>query len=105
MSLDLGFDFAFLTEDVLERPYIAAGFAGFCSLVPLAITSTRGWQRRLGRRWVLLHRLAYVAVALGLLHYIWLVKADLVAPLAHAAVAALLLGLRWRPRGSPGVSI
>ncbi|MDJ0787031.1 MAG: protein-methionine-sulfoxide reductase heme-binding subunit MsrQ, partial [Myxococcota bacterium] len=75
LALDLGFDFSYLAEDVLERPYITAGFAAFCSLLPLAVTSTRSWQRRLGRRWVSLHRLTYLAIGLALLHYLWLVKA------------------------------
>lgn len=105
LALDLGFDFGFLAEDILERPYITAGFTAFCALVPLAITSTRGWQRRLGRRWLKLHRLAYLAVGFGLLHYVWLVKADLLAPLVHVGIAGILIALRWRPRGSPGVSI
>lgn len=105
LALDLGFDFGFLAEDVFERPYIAAGFTALCILVPLAITSTRNWQRRLGRRWIRLHRLTYLAVGFALLHYIWLVKADLLAPLIHAAIAGILIAMRWRPRGSPGVSI
>ncbi len=63
--LDQFFDWHAIVEDVLERRYISAGFAGFLCLLPLAITSTRGWQRRLGLRWVKLHRLVYVAASLG----------------------------------------
>lgn len=98
--LDLFFDLRAILEDVTERPYITAGFTGFLCLLPLAITSTRGWTRRLGRRWVQLHRLAYVAGVAGVVHYLWLVKADLLAPLVHAAILALLLGTRlWQRYG------
>ena len=93
--LDQFFDWRAIVEDVLERRYITAGFAGFLCLLPLAITSTRSWQRRLGVRWVKLHRLVYVAAGLGVVHHLWLVKADLRAPLVHASVLALLLGSRW----------
>jgi sulfoxide reductase heme-binding subunit YedZ len=101
--LDLGLDLEALVEDVAERPYVTAGFTAFLLLVPLAITSTRGWVRRLGRRWVLLHRLAYVSAGLAIVHYLWLVKADLRPPLAYGAVLALLLAARLpaaRPRSA-----
>lgn len=94
VALDLFFDWAAILEDVAERPYVTAGFAAFCALVPLAITSTRGWIRRLGRRWLALHRLVYVAAILAVVHFLWLVKADLREPLAYASVLALLLGAR-----------
>jgi sulfoxide reductase heme-binding subunit YedZ len=90
-ALDLGLAFALLAEEIAERPYVTLGFAAFAALVPLAATSTRGWQRRLGRRWLTLHRLAYVAAALAVAHFAWLVKKDLREPLAYAAVLALLL--------------
>ena len=103
-------------EDLTERPYIMVGFAAFVLLVPLAATSTNAMVRRLGgRRWRLLHRLAYFAAAAGVVHFWWLVKADVRAPLIHAAILALLLVLRLPPvvpflrslparlrRGSPG---
>jgi sulfoxide reductase heme-binding subunit YedZ len=92
--IDLGLDGAAIVEDVAERPFVTAGLAAFLLLAPLALTSTRGWMRRLGRRWAQLHRLAYLAAALAVLHYLWLVKADLRPPLAHAAVLALLLAAR-----------
>lgn len=99
--LDLGFDREALLEDLTERRFVMAGFAAFCCLVPLAITSTRRSQRRLGRRWVTLHRLVYVAAALGIVHYLWLVKADLLPPMLYAAVLALLLAARVRrPRAA-----
>jgi len=98
VALDQFFDWPLLVEDVLERRYITAGFAGFLCLLPLALTSTRGMMRRLGRRWISVHRLVYVAVVLGIVHYLWLVKADLAPPLAHAALVAVLLGYRVRHR-------
>src|SRR5688572_24344945 len=98
LALDLGFDLSALGEEVAERPYVTLGFTAFVLLAPLAATSTRGWQRRLGRRWLALHRAVYAAAALAVLHFVWLVKADLAEPLAYAAVLALLLAARWRPR-------
>ena len=105
--LDQFFDWRAMLEDVLERRFISAGMAAFLCLVPLAVTSTRGWMRRLGTRWVRLHRLAYVAAVLGVLHFLWLVKADLQDPLAYAAVLAVLLGSRLlmrRRRDAPAVA-
>lgn len=98
--LDQGLAWSFLLEDVSERRYITAGFAAFLCLLPLALTSTRRAQRRLGSRWRKLHRLAYVAGVLGVVHYLWLVKADLLPPLAHAAILGVLFvgRLRVRPR-------
>lgn len=92
--LDLGLDVAAIAEDVVERPYVTAGLAAFGLLVPLAATSTRGWMRRLGRGWVRLHRLAYVAAALAVVHYLWLVKLDVAPPLAYGALLAVLLAAR-----------
>jgi len=94
VALDQGFDWALLVEDVLERRYITAGAFGLLCMVPLAATSTRAMIRRLGARWVRLHRLAYVAAIAGVVHYLWLVKADLVPPLVHGAILAALLGYR-----------
>ncbi len=84
-------------DDVTERPYIALGFSAWLLLAPLAITSTNGWIRRLGRRWKLLHRLVYPILALAVLHYLWLVKADYLLAGIHATLAALLL--LWRVPG------
>ncbi|MBW2543763.1 MAG: sulfoxide reductase heme-binding subunit YedZ [Deltaproteobacteria bacterium] len=94
LALDHFFDWRSIVEDVLERRYVTAGFSAFLCLVPLAATSTRAMMRRLGRRWVPLHRLAYLAAALGVVHFLWLVKSDLREPLLYAAALALLLGLR-----------
>jgi sulfoxide reductase heme-binding subunit YedZ len=96
--LDQFFDWRAMLEDVIERRFITAGMAAFLCLLPLALTSTRASMRRLGARWVTLHRLVYVAAILGVTHYLWLVKADLAPPLAHAALLALLLGSRLSAR-------
>ena len=92
--LDRFFDLGTIAEDVLKRPYITVGFAAFVLMVPLAITSTQGWIRRLGRRWKRLHRAIYAIGVLGVLHYLWLVKADLLEPAIYAIILAVLLGLR-----------
>jgi sulfoxide reductase heme-binding subunit YedZ len=84
--------------DIAKRPYVTVGFAAWLLLLPLAATSTRGMMRRLGRRWQRLHRLVYIIGVLAILHYIWLVKADLLEPLIYAGVLILLLAVRWRPR-------
>ena len=94
LTLDLELQLGALAEDILERPYITAGFAGFLSMVPLAATSTRASIRRLGRRWTKLHRLVYLAAVAAVLHYLWLVKADLREPLIYATVLAALLATR-----------
>jgi sulfoxide reductase heme-binding subunit YedZ len=93
--LDKFFDIAEITKDVWKRPFITAGFVGFVAMVPLAVTSTAGWIRRLGgRRWQLLHRLIYVSALAGVLHYYWLVKSDIRLPLMYAVIVAVLLGYR-----------
>jgi sulfoxide reductase heme-binding subunit YedZ len=91
LVLDQGLALDFVLEDVTERPFITAGVASFLLLLPLAITSTRGWIRRLGRRWQALHRLVYPAAALAVLHFYWKVKADTFWPLVAAATLGVLL--------------
>lgn len=99
VALDQLFDWSLLLEDVLERRYVTAGFVGFLCMLPLAATSTRASMKRLGRRWVQLHRLVYAAAIAGVVHYLWLVKADYLSPLVHAGVLAALLGYRiWHAR-------
>jgi len=79
----------------MKRRYITVGFTGFVLMIPLALTSTAGWIRRLGgKRWAMLHRLIYVTAVAGVIHYLWLVKSDIHIPLEYAAVMAILLG--WR---------
>jgi sulfoxide reductase heme-binding subunit YedZ len=93
--LDKFFDVHEMLADVTKRRFITVGFTGFVLLIPLALTSTSGWIRRLGgRRWQALHRLIYVSAVAGVIHYIWLVRADLHKPLEYAFVLSLLLGYR-----------
>lgn len=89
-----------LLVDITERPYITVGFTALVLLIPLAVTSTRGMQRRLGRNWAKLHRLVYVVSVLGVIHYYWQVKSDLdfAEPLLYAFLLAVLLGVRLRQR-------
>ena len=102
-GVDQRFALAYILEDIAERPYITLGFTAFLMLIPLAVTSTRGMIRRLGPRWKKLHRLVYPAAILGVWHYYWLVKADLLQPLIYAAVLVMLLALRLRkPATLPG---
>lgn len=100
LGLDQGFAWSFILEDVAERPFITAGFAALVLLVPLAVTSTRGWIRRLGGRWRILHRLVYPAAGLAALHFYWKVKADTFWPLVAAGVLAILLLARVPGRGA-----
>jgi sulfoxide reductase heme-binding subunit YedZ len=95
--IDYALDPGLIWEAVAEKRYVLAGFSAFLLLVPLALTSTRGWMRRLGRRWTGLHRLIYLALPLAVLHYVWLVKADRQVPLTYGAVVAVLLVLRTPP--------
>jgi len=105
--LDLGFDPAAIAEDLTERPYVMAGMTSFVILAVLAATSTRSAMKRLGRRWITLHRLVYAAAVLALVHHFWLIKADYRPALVHAAILAVLLGARvaWGLRKpAPGVA-
>jgi sulfoxide reductase heme-binding subunit YedZ len=111
LVIDQGFPIQGLTltyvwEDIVKRPYVTVGFTAFMLLIPIAWTSTKGWIRRLGRRWTTLHQLVYVAAALGVLHYMWLIKGDRPTAVYHALVLVGLLGARvWKlraPRRSPG---
>jgi sulfoxide reductase heme-binding subunit YedZ len=93
--LDKFFDFHEIANDVYKRPFITAGFLGFISMLPLAITSTAGWIRRLGgRRWRMLHRLIYVSAAAGVVHFYWLVKSDVRKPLLYGSIVFVLLAER-----------
>jgi sulfoxide reductase heme-binding subunit YedZ len=84
-----------VADDVVKRPYITFGFIAFVLMVPLAITSTKGWIRRMGgKKWAWLHRLVYVTAIAGVVHYWWLVKADLTRPEIYAAIVAILLAAR-----------
>ncbi len=96
LGLDQLFTWSFIVEDVAKRPFITVGAATWLLLLPLALTSTRGWIRRLGRRWTTLHRAIYLAAGLGAIHFYWRVKADTRVPLIFAAVLVALLALRMR---------
>lgn len=93
--LDLGLDVAAIFEDLTERPYVMVGMASFLILLPLAITSTRAWMKRLGKRWNQLHRGVYLAAILGVLHHFWLTKADYRPAIVHASLLAALFAARW----------
>jgi sulfoxide reductase heme-binding subunit YedZ len=104
LVLDRELDLGGLASDLAERPYITAGFTALVAMLPLALTSTRASMRRLGRRWVQLHRLVYVAAIAACLHYLWLVKADLREPAIYTAIVATLLALRSVRRSGRGRS-
>jgi sulfoxide reductase heme-binding subunit YedZ len=93
-GLDQRFDLRAIFEDIAERPYITIGVTALLLLIPLAVTSTNGMMRRLGKRWVKLHRLVYVIAILGVWHFYWQVKLDTLEPLIYAGILALLLGFR-----------
>lgn len=95
LVLDQSFDLSAIWKDVAKRPFITVGFLGFLLLLPLAITSTAGWIRRLGgKRWQMLHRAVYFAAVCGVIHYYWKVKSDVRMPLFYGALVAILL--LWR---------
>lgn len=101
-GLDMELNAADVVEDVVEHPYVTIGFATWLLLVPLAVTSTKGWIRRLGgRRWNRLHQLVYVVAVTGTIHYLWAVKKDTLRPFTYALVFAVLLGWRVWARRRP----
>jgi sulfoxide reductase heme-binding subunit YedZ len=102
--LDRELDASAIAEDLTERPYVMAGMASFAILTALAATSTRAAMKRLGRRWIRLHRAVYAAAGLALLHHFWLIKADYRPAFVHAAILTALLAARvLRPRRAPAV--
>jgi sulfoxide reductase heme-binding subunit YedZ len=105
LLLDQQLDLPAMVEDVIERKYITVGMAAFLAMVPLAITSTAGWVRRLGyRRWQKLHRLVYFSAAGGVIHYYWLVKSDVREPLMYGAIWLALIAIRvptWLRKPQP----
>lgn len=103
-TFDLMFDFKSLLADVLKRPYITFGMAGFLMMAPLAITSTAAMVRRMGpKRWQLLHRLVYFCILAGVIHYYWLVKSNVREPLMYAGILTVLMLYRvvlWTTKGT-----
>ena len=105
---DQSFNVAGMWKDVVKRPFITVGFAAFLLLIPLAVTSTAGWIRRLGgKRWQRLHRAVYLSAALGVIHYYWLVKSDIRKPVFYGALVGILLAWRlwvwWSKRKAPAM--
>jgi methionine sulfoxide reductase heme-binding subunit len=95
IGVDRFFNWGDMLKDVAKRPFITVGFTGFVLLIPLAITSTAGWIRRLGgKRWQMLHRAIYASAIAGVIHYYWLVKSDVHKPLEYAFLVGILLA--WR---------
>lgn len=92
--LDQFFELPSIVKDIVKRPFITVGFASFVLLIPLALTSTSSMIRRLGKRWQQLHRLVYVSAIGGVLHFLWLVKADIRRPVLYGSILALLLACR-----------
>jgi sulfoxide reductase heme-binding subunit YedZ len=91
---DMVFNVTWMIEDIAERPFITVGFTAFVILIPLAVTSTKGWIRRLGKKWATLHKGIYVAAILGVVHFYWFVKADTRLPVLLGACLLVLLMLR-----------
>jgi sulfoxide reductase heme-binding subunit YedZ len=89
--VDYALDFALILQDVGSKRYVIIGAATFLVLLPLALTSTRGWMKRLGKNWKRLHKLVYLAGVLAVVHYVWLVKSDIREPLAFGLAVGLLL--------------
>ena len=92
--VDYGLNWPLIRQEIAEKRYVLVGFTAFLLLLPLAVTSTRGWQRRLGQWWKPLHRLVYVAAPLVIFHYLWLVKADYRKPALYGLALGLILALR-----------
>jgi len=97
VGLDYGFDWVLIREAIFEKRYALVGFGAFLILLPLAVTSTKGWMRRLGKLWKRLHRAVYLAALLAVVHFVWLVKSDIREPLLFGAVVVVLLLLRISP--------
>lgn len=94
LGLDHGFRWRQILLDIRESPYVIAGLVAFVCLLPLAITSTQAWQKRLGRDWKRLHRLVYLAAIAAVIHYFWMLKGNLIEPLFYALIIGILLAFR-----------
>ena len=102
IGIDQSFAWDFIVKDVVKRPFITMGFTAFVVMIPLALTSTKGWIRRLGRRWQTLHRLVYISGICAAVHYLWKVKVMIGSPVYYAAIVGVLLGFRvlWQVRSA-----
>ena len=102
IGVDQFFAFGFIAKDIAKRPFITMGFLAFVLMIPLAITSTKGWIRRLGRRWQVLHRLIYVSAVCAAIHYLWKVKVMIGSPVYYATAIGFLLAFRlvWHLRSA-----
>jgi methionine sulfoxide reductase heme-binding subunit len=105
LVLDQGLAFEFILRDIVKRPYITAGMTAFLLMIPLALTSTKSWIRRLGRKWQVLHRLVYVSAVAACLHFLWKVKVMIGEPVYYALILGTLLAFRvlWHFRPAAGV--
>jgi len=102
IGVDQFFAFDLIVKDVVKRPFITMGFTAFVLMIPLAVTSTKGWIRRLGKKWQLLHRLIYISAVCAAIHYLWKVKVMIGSPVYYAVVIGALLGFRlvWQFRAT-----
>ena len=96
LVLDQSLSLDNMLQDIPESPYIILGLTAYSLLIPLAITSTAGMMRRLGRRWTVLHRVVYLIAVFGVIHFFWLTKLDYQEPLIYALILGVLLAFRWR---------
>ena len=94
VGLDYGFDLGLIYEAIFKKPYALVGFSAFLILLPMALTSTQGWMKRLGKKWKGLHRWVYLTGILVVIHYLWLVKSDIREPLIYGAIVVFLLLMR-----------
>lgn len=94
VGLDYGFDLGLIYDAIFKKPYALVGFSAFLILLPMALTSTQGWMKRLGKKWKSLHRWVYLAGILVIVHYLWLVKSDIREPLIYGAIVVFLLLMR-----------
>ena len=99
VGLDFGFNLDLIINGIFARPFAIVGFSAFIILLPLAITSTNAWRRRLGKNWARLHQLIYPAAVLVIIHFLWAAKQDYEEPATYGAIVIFLLG--WRLLGRP----
>jgi sulfoxide reductase heme-binding subunit YedZ len=95
VAVDYGLNWKLVIETIIQKQFTIVGATTFILMIPLAITSTKGWQKRLGKKWKTLHKLAYLTAPLAILHYAWALKADISLPLTFGAIILILLILRF----------